>query len=323
MEKELKEREIITTEEDIDKNNPAKMENNENREFYVYKHIRLDNMTCFYVGKGKGDRKDIPTRNIHHDNISNRYGHKVVVIKNNLNEDEAFELEREIIEDYVFTFGYGIDIEGYRDFSNKKYLTNMTFGGEGTSGRKHSEEAKRKISESEKGKKISEETKRKLSEAHKGRQFSEETKRKLSEANKGKKSSEDKKQKISEANKGRKLSEEHKKKISETKKGKEHSEEHNKKISESMKGKNKGKKLSEEHKQKMNKKVICVTTGEIFNSFKEASNYYNVPHSNISHCCRGIRKSAGKLPNRTKLQWKYVKDYNNEFKGILINPITE
>ena len=47
MEKEIKvieEREIITTEEDIDKNNPAYFENNENelndenehREFYVY-----------------------------------------------------------------------------------------------------------------------------------------------------------------------------------------------------------------------------------------------------------------------------------------------
>ena len=323
MEKELKEREIITTEENIDKNNPAYFENNKIREFYVYKHIRLDNNTCFYVGKGKGNRVNFPKRNDFHNNICNKYGYKVEIIKDGLTEEEAFKLEREIIEDYVFTFGYGIEITGYRNRENNKFLTNMTFGGEGTSGRKHSEEAKRKISESEKGKKISEETKRKLSEAHKGRQFSEETKRKLSEANKGKKSSEDKKQKISKANKGRKLSEEHKKKISETKKGKEHSEEHNKKISESMKGKNKGKKLSEERKQKMIKKVICVTTGEIFNSFKEASNYYNVPHSNISHCCRGIRKSAGKLPNRTKLQWKYVKDYNNEFKGILINPITE
>ena len=299
------------------------MENNEDREFYVYKHIRLDNNTCFYIGKGKGDRKDIPTRNTHHDRISERYGHKVVVIKNNLTEKDAFELEREIIEDYVFTFGYGIDIDGYRDYSNNKYLTNCTWGGEGTSGMHHSEETKQKISESEKGKKISEETKRKMSESLKGIKFSEERNKKISEANKGKKSSEDKKRKISEANKGRKLSEEHKKKISETKKGKEHSEEHNKKISESMKGKNKGKKLSEERKQKMNKKVICVTTGEIFNSFKEASNYYNVAHSGISNCCRGKYKHAGKLPNGTKLQWKYVKDYNNEFKGILINPITE
>ena len=50
--KEIEEREIITTEEDIDKNNPAyfennENENNENREFYVYEHIRLDNNNCF------------------------------------------------------------------------------------------------------------------------------------------------------------------------------------------------------------------------------------------------------------------------------------
>ena len=128
------------------------MENNENREFYVYAHIRLDNNTCFYIGKGKGDRKDIPTRNTHHDRISERYGHKVVVIKNNLTEKDAFELEREIIEDYVFTFGYGIDIEGYRDYSNNKYLTNCTWGGEGTSGMHHSEETKQMMSESNKGK---------------------------------------------------------------------------------------------------------------------------------------------------------------------------
>ena len=69
-EKELKaieERELIMTEEYIDKNNPEYFENNENenkenkkydesRIYYVYEHIRLDNMTCFYVGKGKGNR---------------------------------------------------------------------------------------------------------------------------------------------------------------------------------------------------------------------------------------------------------------------------
>ena len=73
------------------------------------------------------------------------------------------------------------------------------------------------------------------------------------------------------------------------------------------------------------KKVICITTGEIFNSQKDASNYYNIVQMSISKCCRGISKSAGKLPysSCTPLQWKFLENYNNEFKGILINPIAD
>ena len=374
MEKEIEEREIIITKEDIDKNNTAKIENNKNKKYdesriyYVYKHIRLDNNTCFYVGKGRGNRKDVPTRNNHHDNISNRYGHKAVIIKDHLTEEEAFKLETEIIEDYVFTFGYGIDIDGYNNEEDYEigYLTNCTWGGEGTSGRQLSEEAKLKISESNKGKNhylygkhLSEETKRKMSEANKGKNHylygkhhSEETKQKISEANKGKRHSEEVKQKISEANKGKRHSEETKRKLSEAFKGKNnplygkhHSEKTKLKMSEANKGKNnpfygkhhseemkmniskslKGRKHSEEAKRKigkaMSKKVICITTGKIFSSQTEASNYYKC--GCVSLCCEGIYKSVGKLPNGTKLQWKYVKDYNNEFKGILINPITE
>ena len=251
---------------------------NENREFYVYEHIRLDNNTCFYVGKGKGNRAYELDRNDFHDNISNSYGHAVVIVKDNLTEEEAFELERDTIEDYVFTLGYGIDIEGYKNRENDEFLTNLTFGGEGSSGFKHSEETKRKISESHKGIKLSEETKQKLSEANKERKYSEEAKRKMSEAKKG-----------------IQLSEEHKKKISESCKGRQ---------------------LSEETKRKLSKKVICITTGKIFNSQSEAAIYYNVVQNHISHCCRGELKSVGKLPNSTRLKWKFLENYNNEFKGI-------
>ena len=260
---------------------------NENREFYVYEHIRLDNMTCFYVGKGKGNRIYKPNRNNHHDNICNKYGYKAVIIKDNLTEDEAFELERERIEYYVFTLGYGIDIEGYENRENNKFLTNMTFGGEGVSGIKHSEETKRKISEALKGENNPMHGKKGMYH------LSEEAKLKLSEAHKGKK-----------------LSEEHKLKISKARKGTKRSEETKRKMSEAMKG-----------NPMLSKKVICITTGEIFNSMTEAGNYYNASH--ITGCCRGESKSSGKLPDGTPLQWKYVKDYNNDFKGILINPITE
>ena len=300
MEKEIK---VIITEEDIDKNNIAyfennEKENNENREFYVYEHIRLDNMTCFYIGKGKGERAYELERNDHHDNISNMCGHAVLIIKDNLTEEEAFELERDTIEDYVFNLGYGIDIKGYDDYDHKlPHLTNCTWGGEGVSGLHHTEETKQKMSESLKGKQISEETKLKISESLKGKQISEETKLKMSEAKKGN----------VPWNKGIQLSEETKRKMSES---------------------FKGRKLSEETKIKMSEnsyrkqKVICITTGKIFNTIKEASNYYNVVRQNISACCRGKYKSAGKL-NGMRLKWKYVEDYNNDFKGILINPIIE
>ena len=110
--------------------------------------------------------------------------------------------------------------------------------------------------------------------------------------------------------------------------GIQHSDEAKRKISEAMKGKNKGRKFSEEHKQKISKahkggklgkKVICITTGKIFNSCKEAIVYYNA--SNLSKCCRGVLKSAGRLSDGTKLQWKFLENYYyNDFKGILINP---
>ena len=165
---------------------------NENREFYVYEHIRLDNMTCFYIGKGKGERAYELERNDHHDNISNMCGHAVLIIKDNLTEEEAFELERDIIEDYVFNLGYGIDIKGYDDYDHKlPHLTNCTWGGEGTSGMHHSEETKQRMSEKLKGRKLNLSDEERLARSEKAKEMSrrnigskrsEETKKKMSES---------------------------------------------------------------------------------------------------------------------------------------------
>lgn len=69
------------------------------------------------------------------------------------------------------------------------------------------------------------------------------------------------------------------------------------KMSENMKGNTNAKR----------QKIKCITTGEIFESIAEAERKYKVNHSDISKCCKGKRKSAGKHPiTGEKLVWKYV-----------------
>lgn len=111
---------------------------------------------------------------------------------------------------------------------------------------------------------------------------------------------EETKKKLSEANKGKKLSEETRNKISEIKKGKHHTEQTRKKLSEA----NKGKYRREKHPQA--KKVLCITTGEIFNCIKDAEEKYHIAHQSISKCCRKQYKSAGKHPiTGEKLKWRF------------------
>lgn len=63
-------------------------------------------------------------------------------------------------------------------------------------------------------------------------------------------------------------------------------------------------------KDKNSKKVICLTTKEIFNSISDATLKNKLRNSSgISQCCLNNRKSAGKLPNGTKLTWMYYDEY--------------
>lgn len=87
--------------------------------------------------------------------------------------------------------------------------------------------------------------------------------------------------------------------------GKTHSEETKKRFSELRKGR----KLSEEWKKRIaesqNKKVICVETGEIFNSVTGAAEYYNLKPTHISRVCKGKRKRTGGF------HWRYVEGGSN------------
>lgn len=113
-----------------------------------------------------------------------------------------------------------------------------------TLGFKHTEESKKKMSESRKGQKRSEETKNRISEALKGKQKSEEVRRKIGDAHRGKKLSDETRRKMSEAHKGKEP----------WNKGVATSDETRKKISDAMKGRPshwRGKTFSEEHRKKM------------------------------------------------------------------------
>ena len=73
-------------------------------EYYVYAYYIKSTNEIFHIGKGKGNRfKDTKShRNDYFKNIIAKYGDDVDVkiLHNNLTEDEAWELERKLIEQY-------------------------------------------------------------------------------------------------------------------------------------------------------------------------------------------------------------------------------
>ena len=294
--------------------------------YYVYIYWRLDTNEPFYIGKGKGYRwNQLCNRSEHFINIINKYPIVCEIIKDNLTEEQALGIECWIINELVFEYGFSIDIPNNRSNEKGYHLVNATWGGEGTSGHNpYDSKTKEEI----------EEWRRKNSEAHKGLQVGEKNgmygKGYLVSGEKsywyGKHHTEESKIKLRIANLGKHLTDETKQKISENnhwkcKKRPEHSER--------MKGKNnpmyeknpwdymseetkkeKSKKMSERMSGKNSpraKSVICLTTKRIFLTVKEGAKYYKIKgDANVSKCCKGELKSAGKLPNGTKLVWRYL-----------------
>lgn len=124
-----------------------------------------------------------------------------------------------------------------------------------------------------------------------GCKCSEETKLKISKANRGKTS----------PNKGKKMTDEQIRKMSERLKGRtvwnkgktglqKHSEETRKKMSESQKM----------AQTKHRKSVLCVETGVIYNSIRDAEKQTGARNSDITAVCKGKRKKAGGYT------WKYA-----------------
>lgn len=120
----------------------------------MYAYLRSDN-TPYYIGKGTGNRawnKDSKRHRIAKPTEHSR----IVIIENNLTEIGAFAIERRLIRWY-----------GRKD-NQTGILRNMTDGGEGATGHKHSESTRQKIREKRAKQKIvrTEETKKKIGAAN-------------------------------------------------------------------------------------------------------------------------------------------------------------
>jgi hypothetical protein len=176
--------------------------------FYVYGHYTADTDELFYVGKGRGFRSNEKSklrRSKFWHNVASKHGVVVRIIKENLSEGDAFDLERTLIR-----------LHGKR-YDGSGTLVNLTDGGEGTSGFRRenvviSEDTRKKISNALVGKQKPPRSKThsdNISKSLTGRKigsFDDEHKRKISEANKGRVFSEDHRRKLSAKKKGTKRS---------------------------------------------------------------------------------------------------------------------
>jgi hypothetical protein len=130
----------------------------------VYRHRRLDKNEVFYVGIGKKESRafDMVNRNHIWKGIKSRSEVDVEIVASDLSWELACELEQLMISEY-----------GRIDLHTGS-LANLTDGGEGTLGVKQSQESIAKRVAKNTGRKNTEETKRKMSEARKGIVFSAE-----------------------------------------------------------------------------------------------------------------------------------------------------
>lgn len=213
------------------------------------------------------------------------------VLYDGLSKEEAEQKEIELIAVYKS--------------NNPEYGYNIQNGGN-TLG-KHSEETRKKISESNKGRIVTPEQRLKISKALKGQKISPETRTKISNSLQGEKCYWYGK---TGPTKGRKAPPEELKRRSEAHKGQAVSEETKKKISEALKGEKSvwyGKKHTDESIAKMkenanNRRMVrCIETGIIYDSIHDAGNKNNINYRNIHSVCAGKRNIAGGF------HWEYVR----------------
>lgn len=257
--------------------------------YTVYAHISPTNKLYFGITCKKPEYRWNSgkgyTQNKHFASAINLYGwdsFKHEVIYDGLTKEEACKAEIRLIEKFNTT--------------NSKYGYNRSFGGEHST---PTEETKKLISESKKG----------MSPPNKSKPMSEEQKQKMKEIWKNKTEEERliASKNMSDAHIGKKLTKEHKENI-----GKANVGDKNYFYDKHFTGSSHPK----------SKKVICLTTGEIFDCIREAERKYGIANISITNCCKGYKhhKSAGKHPNTgEKMVWKYYDENYTEERGGYVN----
>ena len=242
-----------------------------NRNYTVYKHTSPEGKV--YIGCTSEKPKDrwnkgYPHNKDFHEDIE-RLGwdnFKHDILASEMSESDAYGLEKELIHEY--------------DSTNPKRGYNKSIGGKVNSGMIRSDEYRRKMSESLKG----------SNHPMYGKHHTEKSKRKMSESTRGK----------NHYMYGKHISEETKRKLSISHRRENLSEE----TLNKMRRAHAGKPLNEKTKQKLIeshlRKVMCIETGETYNSIKEAAMDVGCYSTNISAACHGRQNTA------RGYHWKYV-----------------
>lgn len=258
----------------------------ENKNYTVYKHTTPNGKVYIGITSKKPEKR----WENGHGYKGNKYFYRAIqkygwenfkheIIADGLTKEQACNMEIELIAKYDATnpkHGYNHAIGGEANIPSKETRQLLAVK---CSGWKHTDEARRKISEAGKGHIVDEETRKKLSESNKGKHhITEETRQKLVDSHLG----------HVPWNKGRKLTREQRAKMRKP---------HN--ISEEAR-----ERMIKPHRGKAPancKKVLCIETGVIYPSATKAGESVGICQGWLSEACREHKKAGG-------YHWKYVEE---------------